>query len=122
MEHDEATLAKVARDTIDRLTTLRDEVRVRLHLAGMEAKDFWRRAEPVVQRVETRLASALDGVVEGGSEQVRLELHLGLAEARDRIHELEPKTRALGEAMSEKGRAALAKAKHELARIGPPFD
>jgi hypothetical protein len=31
---------------LDRLHTLRDEVRLRLHLASMEAKDEWNRLEP----------------------------------------------------------------------------
>ncbi len=31
---------------LERLQTLRDEVRVKLHLAGMEAKDRWNELEP----------------------------------------------------------------------------
>ena len=34
------------------MQTLRDEVRVRLHLAGMEAKDEWNKLEPHLAEVE----------------------------------------------------------------------
>jgi hypothetical protein len=34
------------------LQTLRDEVRVRLHLAGMEAKDAWGKLEPTILDAE----------------------------------------------------------------------
>ena len=34
------------------MQTLRDEVRVRLHLAGMEAKDEWKKLEPHLEEVE----------------------------------------------------------------------
>jgi hypothetical protein len=34
------------------LRTLRDEVRVKLHLAGMEAKEAWKKLEPRVDAVE----------------------------------------------------------------------
>jgi hypothetical protein len=34
------------------LRTLRDEVRVKLHLAGMDAKDQWKQLEPRLAEVE----------------------------------------------------------------------
>jgi hypothetical protein len=34
------------------LRTIRDEVRVKLHLAGMEAKEAWKKLEPRVDAVE----------------------------------------------------------------------
>ena len=34
--------------SLDRLRALRDEVRVKMHLAKMEAKDRWRDLEPTV--------------------------------------------------------------------------
>ena len=37
------------------LQTLRDEIRVRLHLAGMDAKDAWDKLEPKIVEAE-RLA------------------------------------------------------------------
>ena len=40
------------RKSLSLLRTLRDEVRVSLHLAGMEAKDQWAKLEPRVNEVE----------------------------------------------------------------------
>jgi hypothetical protein len=37
---------------LDHLQTLRDEVRVRLHLAGLEVKDEWNKLEPHLFEVE----------------------------------------------------------------------
>lgn len=45
-----------ARKAVDRLQSVRDEIRVQLHLAGMDAKDRWRSLEPRVQEVTDRLA------------------------------------------------------------------
>ena len=37
---------------VDLLRTLRDEVKVKLHLAGMDAKDQWAKLEPELAKVE----------------------------------------------------------------------
>ncbi|MGZ3479626.1 MAG: hypothetical protein ACXWK8_01940 [Myxococcaceae bacterium] len=37
---------------VDLLRTLRDEVKVKLHLAGMDAKDQWAKLEPELSKVE----------------------------------------------------------------------
>lgn len=37
---------------LESLQTLRDEIRVKLHLAGMDAKDAWNKLEPKLQEVE----------------------------------------------------------------------
>jgi hypothetical protein len=42
------------------LGTLRDEVRVSLHLAGMEAKDQWAKLEPELTKVERAAHDASD--------------------------------------------------------------
>jgi DNA repair exonuclease SbcCD ATPase subunit len=38
--------------TLDRMRTLRDEVRVRLHLANLDAKEEWKRLEPHLAEME----------------------------------------------------------------------
>jgi hypothetical protein len=45
------------------MQTLRDEIRVRLHLAGMDAKDEWNKLEPQLVEVE-RAAEALTDATE----------------------------------------------------------
>jgi len=42
------------------LQTLRDEVRVRLHLASMDLKDQWNRLEPYIADVEQKAAEATE--------------------------------------------------------------
>ena len=37
---------------VDLLRTLRDEIKVKLHLAGMDAKDQWAKLEPELSKVE----------------------------------------------------------------------
>lgn len=44
-----------ARKAVDRLQSVRDEIRVQLHLAGMDAKDRWHGLEPRIQDVTDRL-------------------------------------------------------------------
>ncbi|MGD0526290.1 MAG: hypothetical protein ABSE49_14155 [Polyangiaceae bacterium] len=44
------------------LRTVRDEVRVRIHLSGMEAKDAWQKLEP---SLEAALERAAKGVSDG---------------------------------------------------------
>ena len=39
-------------DSLQSLRTLRDEIRVDLHLAGMDAKDKWRELEPRIEDAE----------------------------------------------------------------------
>jgi hypothetical protein len=42
------------------LQTLRDEVRVRLHLASMDLKDQWNKLEPYIADVEQKAAEATE--------------------------------------------------------------
>src|SRR5262249_5566742 len=56
---------------LDLIRTMRDEVRVRIHLAGMDAKDEWRKLEPHIAEVE-RTAGELTAAARGAvSEAVR---------------------------------------------------
>jgi predicted nucleic acid-binding Zn-ribbon protein len=43
---------------LSQLQTLRDEVRVRLHLANMDLKDQWNKLEPHLADVEKKAADA----------------------------------------------------------------
>ncbi|WP_437587129.1 hypothetical protein [Sorangium sp. So ce1000] len=46
MSHITSELKSDLNKSLESLQTLRDEIRVRLHLAGMEAKDAWGKLEP----------------------------------------------------------------------------
>ncbi len=48
-------------DTLLRLRQMRDEIRLEVHLAGMEAKSRWEQLEPMIDRTE-RLAEDVSGV------------------------------------------------------------
>ena len=45
---------------VDLLKTLRDEIKVKLHLAGMDAKDQWSKLEPELSKVERAAEQATE--------------------------------------------------------------
>jgi hypothetical protein len=45
---------------VDLLRTLRDEIKVKLHLAGMDAKDQWAKLEPELFKVERAAEQATE--------------------------------------------------------------
>jgi hypothetical protein len=47
-------------DALSELETLRDEIRVRIHLAGMDAKTTWNELEPKLGALETQAKEATD--------------------------------------------------------------
>jgi hypothetical protein len=55
---------------LDSLQTLRDEVRVRLHLAGLEAKSEWNKLEPHLFEVEEKAKEATESSRHAISEAV----------------------------------------------------
>jgi len=55
-----AELKRELEKGVTRLQTLRDEVRVRLHLAGMDLKDQWKKLEPQLEEVEKKAEEASD--------------------------------------------------------------
>lgn len=117
MANDEAKLRSIAKEAADRLAAVRDDFKVRLHLAELEVRDAWKEAEPHVEQAENRLRKALDVVVPGGAEQVRLELSLGLKEARDRVTKIEPQLQKIGGQLTDAGKAALTKLREDLKKI-----
>ena len=87
MAIDKEDLAQIAA----RLKAQRDELRVQIHLATMEAKDEWEELEKKWQQLEPRLAEAKDGVVEtsrtvgAGLEVVAEELGAAYRRIRERL-------------------------------------
>ncbi len=47
----------------DELRQMVDEIRVKLHLGKMEAKDAWKRVEPDVRAALGKIRSAVEGLV-----------------------------------------------------------
>ncbi|MBL8740254.1 MAG: hypothetical protein JNK04_04140 [Myxococcales bacterium] len=69
MNVDSDSLKKEVEAGMTRLQGLRDEVRVRLHLAGMELKDEWAKLEPYLLDLEKKAidatASTRDAITHG---------------------------------------------------------
>ena len=66
---------------LEQLRTLRDDVRVKLHLAKMDAKDRWRELEPRVTAVLDQAARSTSAV----SRQVVTDAIHALEKLRDSI-------------------------------------
>ena len=63
---------------------LRDEIRVRLHLAQLDAKDKWQELESQLASLEHRVASD-GGTVLGATAQLARELKQSLVDFRHRL-------------------------------------
>jgi MoxR-like ATPase len=57
------------KENLGRLKTLRDEIRVDLHLAGMDAREKWKELEPVVRDAE-KLAEDVSDVSRRAMEEM----------------------------------------------------
>lgn len=69
---------------VDELRKVRDEIRVQLHLAGMEAKSFWESVEPKLADIEQKLERGVDATAKY-AEVVVDELTRALERMRDRF-------------------------------------
>jgi hypothetical protein len=68
------------------LAQLRDEIRVRLHLAQLDAKDKWQELETQLASLEHRV-SADGGSFLGASAQLAREMKQSLVDFRQRLSE-----------------------------------
>src|SRR6516225_5643654 len=84
----ENKLSALAHTAADRLSALRSEAALQLHLAGMEATETWNEMKPELDDLEAKLKEAASG-------QVALEVHLALMEAKDRYNKLEPRVQSV---------------------------
>jgi hypothetical protein len=67
------------------LAQLRDEIRVRLHLAQLDAKDKWTELETQLESLEHRVTS--DGGIVGATTQLAREMKQSLLDFRQRLSE-----------------------------------
>ena len=74
------TIKEELRQTRDELWRLADEIRVKIHLAGMEVKDTWGRLEPRLQEFEQR--------VEDATEKIGAELKDASTDLKERLQKL----------------------------------
>lgn len=71
---------------VSELRKARDELRVQLHLAGMEARSFWEGLEPRLVELEQRLERGVDATARYADVVVD-ELARALERMRDRLGE-----------------------------------
>jgi hypothetical protein len=57
--------------TLDQMRTLRDEVRVRMHLAKMDVKDEWNKLEPHLLDVEKAAEHLSEASVQAAQDALR---------------------------------------------------
>jgi len=71
---------------VAQLRTLRDEIKVQLHLASMDAKDAWKKLEPGLSELEQKMGQVTDA-----SRSKAQELLKRFAELRERMKQQKPK-------------------------------
>lgn len=57
-------LKKELHKTVGILKTMRDEIKVKLHLAGQEAKDRWQKLEPEIEKAGNEVAKTSKAAVD----------------------------------------------------------
>jgi len=70
---------------LGRLQTLRDEVRVKIHLASMNVKDQWKKLEPGIEEVEKEVGKAAHDISEKSKNALNDALKR-LEKLRDTLH------------------------------------
>ncbi len=76
-----AELKNEIHKSLERLRALRDEVRVQLHLAGMDAKDEWSKLEPQLEDAERKAHEFTEATRHALTEAVKK-----VTELRARLH------------------------------------
>lgn len=109
MTQDDITLTKIARETVDGLTSWRDQVRVKIHLASLDAKEAWKAAETHVDLAQGRLKTVLETTVPTGAGQVRTDLRVALHDARKTLGKIAPNLDAIGHDLAKAGREILTR-------------
>lgn len=87
------TSAKVSfqrrlKEATDQIALFRDEIRLHLHLANMDAKSSIERLEPHFRRIQQQLEHAFQ-IVEQKEDETELKVHLALMDANTRVQALE---------------------------------
>lgn len=73
-----------AKKTWEKLQTLRDEVRLKIHLAGMDAKDEWNRLEQKMPELESQVGRTAEDL----GEVTRSALETSISDAIRRLEKV----------------------------------
>jgi hypothetical protein len=77
MTHRIEEMKKEAREAMDRIRELRDELRVQIHLGGMDAKQRWEKLEEQFQQTQAAAKNASDASIQA--------LRIALEEFKDAL-------------------------------------
>jgi type IV secretory pathway VirB4 component len=69
---------------LDAIVQLRDEIRLTVHLAGLDAKEKWQKLEEQLQSLENQVATE-GGSVASATTQLARDLKQSLVDFRDRL-------------------------------------
>jgi hypothetical protein len=72
---------------VSQLRSMRDEIRLQLHLAGMDAQEAWKKLEPSLGELEQKM-----GQVTEATKSKAQELLKRVSELRDRVKQQTAKT------------------------------
>lgn len=96
---------KPTSSTWDDVKRIADEVKLKLHLASMEAKEQWKKLEPKVNELEAKVMNGSEKAVGAVGDQVAV-LATGLRqfadELRDSVAKLKPEAKAEAKAEAAK--------------------
>ena len=71
---------------VAQLRTLRDEIRLQLHLAGKDAQEAWKKLEPSLGELEQKMGQVTDATKAKAQELLKR-----FGELRDRVRQQAPK-------------------------------
>jgi hypothetical protein len=64
MTEGKETLRTRITESLGEIKAMRDEIRIKLHLAGMDAKDAWAKLEPHIDKLEAQARDVRDDMLE----------------------------------------------------------
>ena len=90
------------------LRGLMDDVRVRLHLAGMDVRGSWEELSKQAQQLSTQLERAAKDVSKSAlTQEARLRVHLAVMEAKEQWTHLQPRLATVANSLQKVGDEAI---------------
>jgi len=83
-KHVRADMRRQLKTALTEIQGLRDEIRVKIHLAGMDARDAWTKLEPRIYELEERAGKAAEVTV-SELREVAADLKKHLTKIRDEV-------------------------------------
>ena len=105
MNPDKNDFQHKARAARDSLRTVLDEMRLKMKLASMEAKDAWDELEPQLRRVESRLED-IGEKIKGTGDEAELQAHLAGLEAKERWEAVQESVSGVISSLVDQGKRA----------------